>query len=234
MYISDATLPNHYYIGVSPLQIFAKASDLAGFYGLQTPGDPQLNWTVLTLLQQKKYTEVGNIFKRLNVGYVIVNNEPLPPGGPFVLEQFDFVKSQTEEYKQIILGKKIQDFGTRYSLYAINPEFSSPTVLVDDKPVSFRKNADNSYNIGPLAVSQNAHLVLMEPYSRLWALTPPQGTSSLAYGYGNSWLLDAKKLGPREVTIHAEFWPNNLIVPSIVFSVVCALLAVIYIVVKWI
>jgi hypothetical protein len=234
VYLSDGANPNHYYVGISPLQIFSRSSDLAGFYGLQTPGAPELNWNVLALLQQKNYAEVGNVLKKLNVGYVIVNNEKGPQGGPFVLEQFNFVQSQNEQYKQTILGEKIRDFGKRYSLYAINSEFSSPTVFLTDAEIPFRKNPNGAYDIGPFKISQKTQLILMEPYSRLWTLEPAQGVSTLAYGYGNSWFLDPATLGSRELYVRAEFWPNKLIVPSVIISVVAAVLAIVYCIVKWI
>lgn len=230
VYIADRNLPNHYYVGISPLQIFAQASDLAGFYGLQTPGDPELNWKVLGMLQQGKFTEVGNMLKQQNVGYVIVNNEKAPLSVPFVLEQFDFMKSQTEQYKKTILGEKIRDFGSRYSLYAINPEFRSPAVFLSDAEIPFRKSSDGAYDIGPFTTSGKTNLTLMEPYSRLWTLAPPQGTDVMAYGYGNQWALTE----PGTFHVKAEFWPNKLIVPSIVFSIVAAVIATVYCVVMWI
>ena len=241
VYIRDSSNSNHYYIGVSPLQIFAGASDLAGFYGLQTPGDPELHWKVLNLLQQKNYKEVGNILKQQNIGYVIVNHEPVPEGGSFVLEQFDFVKSQNEQYKQAILGEKIRDFGKRYSLYRINPEFSSPTVFTTSGPVTFQRDADSVYNIWPFSVAKATSLVLMEPYSRLWTLErldgykheTVRGVSSLAYGYGNKWSMDPAKLGSPTVYLRAEFWPNKVIIPSLVFSLASGIIAGVYCVVTW-
>jgi len=236
VYISDSNNPNHYYVGISPLQIFSRSSDLAGFYGLQTPGDPQLNWNVLTLLQQRNYTEVGNVLKRLNVGYVIVNHEEMPQNVPFVLEQFDFVKYQNIQYLNTILGVKIRDFGNRYSLYAINREFFSPTVFLSDAQIPFYKNSDGTYDIGPFTVSQQTHLIFMEPYSRLWTLErlddykqrAIQGVSSLAYGYGNDWLLDSAKLGSPTVHVRVEFWPNKLIKLSVIVSAVVGVLAGLY------
>jgi hypothetical protein len=232
VYLSDGNNTNHYYIGVSPLQIFSKASDLAGFYGLQTPGDPQLHWHVLALLQQKKYTEIGNILQNQNVGYVIVNNEQMPPNGQFILEQFDFVKSQTEEYKQTILGEKIRDFGKRYSLYSIHKNFRLPTVYVSyitgNKDTSatnieFRRTPDGAYDIGPFSLSVPTQLVLMEPYSRLWSIerldgykhsTIPQNTM-LANGYGNFWNLDPASVNTPTIHVRVEFRPDKFIVPSL-------------------
>lgn len=246
VYLSDDNNPGHYYVGISPLQIFARASDLAGFYGLQTPGDPELNWTVLDLFKNKNFKKAGQIFRQLNVGYVIVNHEKMPPNGPFILEQFDFVKHQEdEEYKKTILGEKIRDFGDRYSLYAINPSLAAPTVfLADDikdgesyEEIPFYKTADGAYEIGPFTISGPTHLVLMEPYSRLWNIRRLDGNkhatvreeSMLAYGYGNAWALDSSHMdGSASIRVRAEFGPNSLILPSLVISIVSGIMAAAY------
>jgi hypothetical protein len=242
VYISDGTNPNHYYVGISPLQIFSRSGDLAGFYGLQTPGEPELHWNVLDLLKQKNYREVGNILKQQNVGYIIVNHEQMPQGGPFVLEQFDFVKSQDEEYLQTILGEKIRDFGKRYSLYTINREFVAPTVfLTDDTQVMFHRTPDGAYDIGPFKVARATNLILMEPYSHLWTLErldgykheTVRGMSDLAYGYGNAWVLDPARLGSPTLHVRAEFWPNRLIKPSIIISIASGVIAGLYCVIVW-
>ena len=245
VYISDEANPDHYYIGISPLQIFSRSGDLAGFYGLQTPGEPELNWKVSDLLRNREYEEIGNILKRLNVGYVIVNHEKVPEGSPFVLEQFDFMKYQTEDYAKAILGEKIRDFGTRYSLYTIHRNYSSPTVFLtedtqdnqaDNSRVVFTRTPEGAYDIGPFNVSGTTNLVLMEPYSRLWSLerldgykhATVQGDSRLAYGYGNAWALDSETVGPAPVHIRAEFWPNKIVWPAIYISVVSAGIALLY------
>lgn len=206
VFIKEEGEGNHYYAGLSPLQFLSQSSDIAGFYGIQTPADPELNSKVRTLLRSKDYDAIGRVFQKQNIGYVIVNKETLPKKALVFLDSYPFMSDQNDEYKNVILGEKIQDFGMRYSLYRINPRYYTDTVffmsnlgdsLIKDEPVSYtyKKIHSGLYEVVISAMTKPVRLILTEPYSRLWNLQlinidnkvnlPIKNT--IAYDFGNAW-----------------------------------------------
>ncbi len=228
VYISDEKNPNHFYVGLSPLQLLSQKSDIAGFYGIQTSVDPELNWNILELLKNRSYEDIGRIFGTQNIGYIIVNHELSTPEAFARLEKFDFMKLQTGDFQKTILGEKIRDFGSRYSLLAINTKFFVPTV---SGASAFQKLPDGAYEV--MVADAPTQLVLLEPYNRLWKLEENNGQetvsnkqetiSRLAYGYGNAW--EIKSTG----TYRIEFWPRKLVWPAIAVSVAAAVGSLLYI-----
>jgi len=264
VYIGDELNSNHFYTGISPLRIFSRSGDLAGFYGLQTEIDPTLNWTVMDLLKNKAFSEVGKIYQKLNVGYVIVNHEYLPPQESNTLNQFDFINNQNNEYKRAILGTKIRDFGNRYSLYAINETFKGTTVFLTDsvttfrvasRPVSFHKDSNAEYDVFLKDLSKPMILVVLEPYNSLWKLrlvtngrVQNINTAHMtAYRYGNAWQITPGDIATKypefivrqpdgNYTLHLQiyFWPNKFIIPSIILSILSFAAAVLFSVVSFV
>lgn len=262
VYLSDPLNQSHFYAGISPLQLFSRSSDLSGFYGLQTPNEPTLNWTVLDLLKNNKFAEVGKIFQRLNVGYVIVNNDPLSKEGLQALDQFNFMDYQNQEYKRIILGRKIRDFGTKYSLYSINSSFTGNTVFLADpvtqerlvnQSITFHRNSDNQYDVVLSNLDKATKLVVLEPFNALWRIRLVNGTRtqtlntehSLADRYGNSWKINPNDIaakypnfitrgsdGSYIVKLQIYFWPNEFIMPTILFSCLSFGVAICYLLVS--
>lgn len=224
VYIGDEQNPNHFYTGLSPLQFLSQKSDIAGFYGIQTQADPELNWKILELLKNHLYEDVGRILAAQNIGYIIINREQLPAAGLSSLDLFDFMELQTPEFQSALIGKRIRDFGSRYSLYAINEKFFIPTV---SGATEFKKLPNGSYAITISEASVPAQLVLLEPYNRLWQLRYTSGNGQeainrLAYGYGNAWEIDQ----PGQYRI--EFWPRKLVWPAVIISAVAAVGSLLY------
>lgn len=199
VYIADEDNPNHFYAGLSPLQLLSQKSDIAGFYGIQTPEEPELNWRLLELLRNGSYEDIGEIFATQNIGYVIVNHEVLPDEGRIALNGFDFMDLQTPEFFETILGGKVRDFGGRYSLYEINEKFFLPTISGAD---TFRKLTDGSYEVVMSEVP--TQLVLREPYNRLWKIAGYPSPLPTEDGFGNVWEISEPG------TYRIEFWPRRL------------------------
>lgn len=208
--LSDEGNPNSFYVGLSPLQILARASDMAGFYGLATPSDPALHWKLLDLLRDGQYDAIGKIFQTQNIGYVIVNHERIPQEGYQALNGFNFIGYQTDRFRNTLIGEKIQDFGARYSLYTINKNYFSPTVFTADSsdslspnpnPVQFKRLFNGDYEL-TLETSKATYLVFLEPYNRLWELQLVSGShtrvlkavQTMAYSYGNAWFIDPVRI----------------------------------------
>lgn len=256
VFVSDAKNTNHFYSGISPLQFLSKSSDMAGYYGIQTPQDPQLNGKFMELLKQREYDAIGKIFQVQNIGYVIVNHEQLPKKALVFLDAYDFMTLQGEEYKKAILGEKIQDFGNRYSIYSLNKKYAMPTVYtapLSKVPVEFQKLSGNLYKVRMREVSLASELVLLEPYNRLWNIYVLKDgvrrrydtEHTDAFNFGNAWKIDPKELAekfPDSVKTSGEheydydfeirFLPEMYTTPVFIVSIVSMILAGIYMVIQ--
>ncbi len=209
VFIKEEGEGNHYYAGLSPLQVLAQSSDIAGYYGIQTSTNPDLNSKVRMLLRIKDYDAIGRIFQKQNIGYVIVNNEKLPKKALEFLDSYPFMSDQNDEYKNVILGDKLQDFGTRYVLYRINQKYYTNTVFftkdIGDYPIAdetisytYKKVRSGLYKVTIVGITKPLKLVLAEPYNRLWKLQLANSNNLVklpienvkAYDFGNGWEID--------------------------------------------
>ncbi len=247
VYIGDARNPNHFYAGLSPVLLFSGKNDMAGFYGLSTPFEPGLNWRILELMRQNAYEDVATILGLQNIGYVILNHEKLSGPGQAAMEGFDFISLQSSSYQELILGEKVKDFGSRYSLYRFNKKFSVPTIFLTrevskeaivDKQVSFRRMPNGDYDVIIEGLSESMKLVFQEPYSRFWKVRVMRGDPilssgpTIAYGYGNTWTIAPLRGQVSEIHLQIYFWPNMLVTPSIILSIVAVVIAGLYCVVR--
>ena len=220
IYIGDQQNPNHFYVGLSPLQFLAQKSDLVGFWVMRTPTEPDLNWKTLELLREGSYEQVATILGQQNIGYIIVNHETVPAEGMAFLNGFNFMGLQTEEFFAEMLGEKIADFGSRYSLYTINEKYYLPTV---SGATAFKKFPDGSYEVTVSEEELPTQLVLLEPYDPLWKIEGVSTPSSMIYRYGNAWEID--KAG----TYTIDFWPRRVTWPAFGFSVAAFVAALGYV-----
>lgn len=261
VYISDATLPDHFYAGISPLQVLSKSSDVAGYYGLQTTLEPFLNGKVFDLLKLRNYDAVAKILASQNVGYVIVNHEKLPDKALISLDANNFMSDQNVAYSNVILGKKIQDFGARYSLYTLNDTYRLPTVYMTQQSqptadsvqsVNFTNPRTNEFDVS-LHVKELTNVVLAEPYSPFWSVSISYGNSSHTLSlphtsvleYGNQWYVNPATIAARypsmvkkypdgsyDFHLVVQFWPEELVVPTLVVSGISILIAIMYLCIR--
>ena len=257
VYIKEQGKGNHFYSGLSPLQVLSQSSDMAGFYGIQTPADPELNTKIQKLFKEKEYNAIGRILQKQNIGYVIVNHEVLPEEALIFLDAYSFMSDQDEEYKKIILGEKIQDFGARYSLYRIHPKYSTETAFltttigeypVPNKTVRFKKIRSGLFEITIPAITGPINLIMMEPYNRLWKLQLLGNNSKvtvpieniMAYGFGNAWNIDPIALmvkypgyvakgedGLYSMRLQIQFMPDLVTKPAVMISVVSLIIVLV-------
>ena len=114
---------------------------------------------------------------------------------------------QTDEFINGLLGKKLQDFGTRYTLYEINPRYNNDRIyLTDDYDVfpsilpnvDYEKISDSLYKIRLTNLAQAQKLVFLDTYYRDWTLYL-EGSQLKAYrkgenvpvqGFANGWEID--------------------------------------------
>lgn len=206
--IADARLSNHYYSGPSPLRFLADKSDYTGrfSFGAQAVGDKLFNNII-----DHDYDEVLALFKAMNIGHVIVNNDlsrdiissylygMYSPG--------DLYNAQMNLLKPFILGEHVRDFGNRYSLYKTKPNISLSKIhftgsTVGERKVTWHKVSSSEYSLTLRDLNDLSQLIFLEPFHSGWELTTRSGqklTSPLAQhtrnlGYANAWQLDSAKL----------------------------------------
>ncbi len=91
--------------------------------------------------------------------------------------------------------KKIKDFGSRYSLYEINPKYDNDKLSLQEKRghVSYKKVTSDEYTIQLSHVSKNTSLVFLDPYFPNWEIVARDKqsvkgiTHSKIYNYANVW-----------------------------------------------
>ncbi len=135
----------------------------------------------------------------------------------------------------MLLGKKLYDVGTTYSIYTINPKYTFDTAFLTNNPldirvsketVSYRKIKTNVYGITIPTKILSQSLVLLTPYHLLWKISVPKDAEGIlaltnhrvAYDYGNVWDIQRKGNLTVPVTVIIEFIPDRLTMPSVIVS----------------
>jgi len=214
--IEDGKYPGHFYSGLSPLRELANMSDYTGRFSFITQTDLFLGDKLFNLINEAKYSQAGELLQQRNTKFIIVDHQ-LPPT---YLQSFYFggdnlpiLKNQGSKFQKIILGSKIKDFGSRYSLYNINPQFENDKLFLADNFKNFPKTYNNlsykrlnsySYDISISHLKNSEKLIFLDPYYKDWTLhlmTPngsteeyENGENALVFGYANGWTIDPEKI----------------------------------------
>jgi len=213
--VEDGKYPGHFYSGLSPLRELANMSDYAGGFSFITSTDLFLGDRLFTLLDQGKYMQVGKILQQRNTKYIIVDHQLPPPylqsfyyGG----DSLKLLNDQGNSFQKIILGRKIKDFGSRYSLYSINPRFENNKLYLTESFSTFPKEFSNlsykrltsySYDISITHLKKTEKLIFLDPYYQDWklSLTSQNGSEqeyaandNVVFGYANGWNIDPEKI----------------------------------------
>lgn len=206
--IADAKLPDHYYSGTSPLRFLADKSDYTGrfSFGPQAVGD-QLFQNIV----DGNLDEVTALFRTMNIGYVIVNNDLssdiINSYLYGIYNRGDLYHAQLSLLKPLVLGEHERDFGNRYSLYKIKPDLYLSKIHLAESAmggskVKWRKVSSSEYTLTLGGLDGLAQLVFLEPFHGEWELTttsgkkltPPLAQHTRNYGYANVWQLDSASL----------------------------------------
>ncbi len=244
VYLDDSRSGGSYYVGPSPLRLFAGVNDVAGFYGISPTLDSGLNWRLLDALRSGSYAQAKELLKYQDIGFVILNHDRLPDAKREFLNGFSFFDLQTQEFLDSLLGEKIADFGDRYSLYYVNEDIRLPHAYIEAtgqsgeemiQPLDYRKSTDGSYTM-QLPMHTAARLVLMEPYHPLWDVEQLDANTHTsigfrhepAYSYGNAWKLttgesQVPKNGNKQddtIRVRIQFRPRVLTYPAFLVSII--------------
>lgn len=199
--IADEKYEQYSYTGLSPMQVMTGKSDIAGRFGFMEPTNIFLGDRVFnTILPEKKYDEMGQILMQTSTNYIIVDNHTIPDNWKdlFYGNDRSIYNTQVDYWYQELLGEKVQDFGSSYSLYKINPKYlrqkfcfvqGDEDGINNCTAVDYEEVSSEMYDVNGF-YNQSGKLIMMEPYSKNWIMTSSINVAikSMPYmDYYNSW-----------------------------------------------
>lgn len=215
--IEDSNTGN-YYTGLSPFRVLAGRSDLTGKYSFLTQHDIFLGDKVFDDLKNGNYDKVGTVLQELNVGFIIVDHQKVPRN----LEEYYYggvglplLNYQDASFRSEILGDKLADFGSRYSVYEINPRYASNHIsLENDKAggIHYSKINSEEYSIDVTHLSTDTQLQFFDAYNKEWNLQIgdidyAKSQNTVLNDYANSWHLNKSEIEqkyPKNITKNTD------------------------------
>ncbi len=188
---------DHYYAGVSPLLLLTGKNDMSGLMSFGEHSNKVFKW-----LTKKDYDSFGQLLQQYNVKYIILSNSTSEDLQPSFMFSDGLFYLQTKSFYQSIIGQKVRDFGSRYSLFEINSKYLSEKIYITDSPgsfvnqeanLSFKKLATHEYEIEVSDLRKQLSLVFLDPYLKEWQLLTPSGKELSTeyhhpvFGYANLW-----------------------------------------------
>ena len=153
------------------------------------------------------------LFKKMNIKYVIVNNDiPLELQESYLYSskvKGDLYELQNkDEYLKILLGKKIKDFGNKYSLYKINSNYLSEKIIISDdadkftsdKDTIFYKNNTTEYKIEINNIKDiNYYISFLDPFQSEWEMIEINTNYKInnhkqIFDYANQWEITSEDI----------------------------------------
>ncbi len=195
--IQDEKKPNHYYSGVSPLLFLSGKNDYSGVTSFD-----RYSKEIATDIYKRKYSQLGELYRRFNVRYIIVNHTITPDIRQSYICGEKICDAQDERYKKAFLGKKIKDFGSRYTLYEINSKYINDKIYLQDGKgkITYKKITSDEYTINLSHINQNARIIFLDPYFTNWELStlkndPLKGSEhTKIFNYANAWKINTDEL----------------------------------------
>lgn len=212
--VEDKYNPGHYYSGPSPLRLSSKRQDYAGQFSFITSTNIAIGESIFPMIRDKKYAKFGRMVQLLNARYVVLDKQRLPESMTSYLYGGDkrpVLAWQTDEFINELVGKKLQDFGTRYTLYEISPKYNNDRIYLTDDfdifpqtvpNVVYAKISDSLYKINLTNIAKPQKLVFLDSYYRDWTLylvgpdskAYHQGKNVPVQNFANGWEIDPKEI----------------------------------------
>lgn len=246
--IRDENIQNHYYSGVSPLLIMSGKNDYSGVLSFG-PYASELR----AILRAGDYERAGELFQKMNVKYIAVNNSIPEELKNSYLYRENYLDPNNEQIRNVLFGELIRNFGNNYSLYKINENYDSEKIYLADNldkfpnefsNISYSKINEAKFEVDVERMTSSDYIVFLEPYYDEWILQWPDGKEIqqaehlTAHEYANSWQVSTKNM-PEEYTevnedgtIRASFSiyfkPYDLYYPFYIMSFVSLIILAIY------
>ncbi|MEK7090984.1 MAG: hypothetical protein AAB887_00570 [Patescibacteria group bacterium] len=215
--IEDKYNPGHYYSGPSPLRFLSNRQDYAGQFSFISSNDFGIADKIFPMIDAKDFKSFGKLIQLRNARYIILDKQQLPETmKPYLYNHYSIeygkLKMQTEEFVNEFIGKKLQEFGTRYVLYEINPKYNNDRIYLTDSYEIFPKNlpnieyekvSDSLYNISLKSISKSRKLVFLDSYYKDWTLYVKGDSETKAYqkgknvpvqGFANGWEINLDEI----------------------------------------
>ncbi len=257
--IPDDAIPNHAYVGPSPLQIFSGEVDFTGQLSFFSFGNQLMDSIV-----DQNFAETGRFLQRMNVEYLVLNDSvstDLIKSSLYSYERAgDLIAVQSnKDFFDEILGEKIINFG-KYSFFHINPKYASKKLYLTDNVniipnnfsnLSYEKVSASEYKITIDNLTNTRYLVFLDPYHPLWQLRVAESSNVIAkethhrvLTYANGWLLSSSTIqqnlsssnysvnedGSIRVELILNFKSDSVTVPGIIVSMLSLIAMCIYLV----
>lgn len=201
--IQDENQKNHFYSGVSPLLLLSGKNDYSGLMSFGRIGSE-----IKKDMREGDYEQLGGIYQKYNVRYIIVNNTVSKDikQSYICVDTINICNLQDSKYKKYFLGKKIKNFGSRYTLYEINPRFLNDTIYLtqnafnvpdsSQQDIQYRKISNQEYIVNIKRLQQNEELVFLNLYFPNWKLYTqdniplPKSNHTKIFNYANGWSIN--------------------------------------------
>ncbi len=198
--VEDKHIPGNYYSGPSPLRLLSNRQDYAGQFSFITSNDFGIADKIFPMIDTKDFESFGKLLQLRNARYVILDKQQLPEAmKPFLYNHYSILygklKIQTDDFVSEFIGKKLEDFGNRYTLYEINPKYNNDRIYLTDNynlfpkdvpNVEYEKISDSLYKINLKSIGKLRKLVFLDSYYKDWTLYIDGGSEPMAYRKGKN------------------------------------------------
>jgi hypothetical protein len=217
--VADAETNGLYSLSTPPFSITAQMPTISGFMLPQKNGD-----LLYKSILDKNFPQTLEILKKLSIRYVVVSTETYGKRIKDMLYAGNTLYDiqMSDEFLKQVLGRKIESFGNRYSLYEINPALlESPITIVNGSKVQNLSTSDfdglcYKAEVPAMILGAAGVLRLSEPPSPGWVATLSDGSekrilSTVGSGDGlsNRWSLADIQVKQGQM-IEACFMPARL------------------------
>ncbi|MFC1649097.1 hypothetical protein ACFL2C_00080 [Patescibacteria group bacterium] len=224
--VEDKNQPGNFYSGLSPLRVLAGKGDYAGRFSFLLPNDIYYGDRLIELLEEGRYVEYAKNLQRMNARYVIADKQDIPEGMKSYLYDVDrkYLDFQNDEYKKVVFGERIKDFGDTYTLYLINDDYLSDRIYLTDEfsefpdtyeDLEYQKQSSYLFDVKAKNLDKIRGLVFMDPYYKDWTLyligendkmPYKKGENVIVHDWANGWEIDPNEIKRR---FGEEYYDSN-------------------------
>lgn len=221
VYIEDKIQRGHYYIGTSPFFILSNLNVFTGLYDFPETYIPGIRTEIPKIVKGREYEKLLSLYRLLDIKYIIWDKQHPENSIPWLKDwafgDTAFFNALDEDFRKNIFGKKLSDFGNRYSVYEIKDASRSATIYLSDslsasastKLISFNKLTASTYTVD-IPSGFQGYLLLLKPFSKGWRMldkydVPLNIEHVPAFGFLNAWNITPEN-GPHVWGQRIKLW----------------------------